>query len=156
MAASQIEEGSLESIFPNIVKEKNSSKRMNLANSVLVQNLKLVSFRNPPMQTYNVSNPIYSITATRVMDQDGIRRPTYREVRTTPKNGDVETMSEKLAYNKFIKDSEFETREVFEQGNIESIGARLETTRLDENQITQSVDSSKRIKKHKPEVNLDP
>ena len=99
------------------------------------------------MQTDNVGNPINSITTTRVMDQDGIRRPVERDVRTTPTHGGVETMSEKLAYCKFIKDSEFETREVFERENIENIGTRLETTRLD-GQMTQSVDISKRIKNH--------
>ena len=31
----------------------------------------------------------------------------------------TETISEKLAYRKFIKDSEFETRKVFERENIE-------------------------------------
>ena len=46
-------------------------------------------------------------------------------------HGEVETMSDKLAYRKFIKDSEFETREVFERVNIDNIGTRLETTRLD-------------------------
>ena len=104
-APSRIEEGSLESIFPKIVKESNSSERMNLANSLGVQTPKLVSFSNPPMQTYNVGNPIDSIAATRVMDQDRILRPTYRGVRTTPTHGDVKTMSEKLAYCKIIKDS---------------------------------------------------
>ena len=62
----------------------------------------------------------------------------------------------KLAYRKFIKDSEFETREVFERENIENIENRLETTQLDENQMTRSVDSSKRSENHEPEVNLDP
>ena len=76
------------------------------------------------MQTDNVGNPIYSIAATRVMDQDGIRRPTERDVRTTPTHGDVETIKEMLAYRKFIKDSEFETRELFERENIENIGTR--------------------------------
>ena len=89
------------------------------------------------------------------MYQDRIRRPADRDVRTTPTHGDIENISEKLAYCKFIKDSEFETREVFERENIENIGTRLETTRLDD-QMTRSVDSSKRSKKHKPEVNLDP
>ena len=121
-ASSRIEEGSLESICPKIVEESNSSERMNLANSVPVQTPKLVSFRHPPIQTDNVGNPIASIAATRVMDQDGIRRPVDRYVRTTPTHGDVETMSEKLAYRKFIKESEFETREVFERENIENIG----------------------------------
>ena len=80
------------------------------------------------MQTYNVGNPIDPIAANRVMDQDGIRKPTDRDVRTASTHGDVETMSEKLAYRKFIKDSEFETREVFEQENINNIATRLETT----------------------------
>ena len=78
---------------------------MNLANSLSVQTPKLVSFRHPPMQTDNVGNPIDPITATRVMDQDGIQRPADRYVRTTPTHGGVKTMSEKLAYRKFIKDS---------------------------------------------------
>ena len=88
---------------------------MNLANSVLVQTPKLVSFRHPPIQTDNVGNPIDSIAATRVMDQDGIWRLTDRDVSTAPTHGDIETISEKLAYRKYIKDSEFETREVFER-----------------------------------------
>ena len=58
-------------------------------------------------------------------------------------HGDVETRSEKLAYRKFIKDLEFETRKVFERENIErenirNIETRLKMTRLDENQMIQS------------------
>ena len=101
---------------------------MNLANSLGVQTPKLVSFRHPPMQTDNVNDPIDSIAATRVMDQYRIRRPTDRGVRTTPTHGDVETMSDNLAYGKFIKDSLFETREVFERENIKNIATQLETT----------------------------
>ena len=78
---------------------------MNLAKSLRVQTPKLVCFRHLLMQTDYVGNPIDSIAATRVMDQDGIRRPANRDVRATPTHGDVETMSEKLAYCKFIKDS---------------------------------------------------
>ena len=83
-----------------------------------------------------------------------------RDVRTAPTHGDIETISEKLAYRKYIKNSEFETRELFEREtsnqNIENIGTRLETTRLDKNQMNRSVDSSKRSKKHEPEVNPEP
>ena len=87
------------------------------------------------MQTYNVGHRSDGRVATRVVDQDGIWRPTDRDVRTTPTHVEIETISEKLAYCKFIKDSEIETREVFERENIENIGTRLETTRLDD-QIT--------------------
>ena len=53
----------------------------------------------------------------------------------------IETINEKLAYCKFIKDLEFETRKLFERENIgcENIGnieTRLEMTRLDKNQMT--------------------
>ena len=140
-ASPRIEEDSLKSIFPEIVEESYSSERMNVANPLGVQTPKLVSFRHLPMQTDNVGNPIDSIAATRVMDQDGIRRRSDRDFRKTLTHGNVETMSKKLAYRKFIKDSEFEIREVFEQENIENIGTRLETTQLDENQMTRSVDS---------------
>ena len=88
---------------------------MNLANSVLVRTPKLVSFRHPPMQIDNVGNLIDSIASTRVLDQDRIWRPTYSNIRTTTTHGEIETIIEKLAYHKFIKDSEFETREVFER-----------------------------------------
>ena len=73
---------------------------------------------------------------------------------------DIETISEKIAYHKHIRDSEFETREVFEREtsnqNIENIGTRLETTHLDEYQMTRSTDSSKYSKNHEQEVNPDP
>ena len=101
----QIEEGIPKSIFPEIAKEFNSSERINLANSFGIQTQKLVSFRHPYMQTDNVGHRSDGSIATRVVDQDGIRRPTYRDVRTAPMHGDVETMSAKLAYRKFIKDS---------------------------------------------------
>ena len=47
-ASSIIEEGSLENICPKTVEELNSSKRMNLASSLLVQTPKLVSFGTCP------------------------------------------------------------------------------------------------------------
>ena len=121
----RIEEGSPESIFTEIVKESNLSKRTNLANSLGVHTPKIVSFRHPPMQTDNVGYRSDGSVATRVVDQDGIWRPTDGDVRTTPTHGNIETISEKLAYRKFIKDSEIETREVFELENIENIGTRL-------------------------------
>ena len=87
---------------------------MNLANSLLVQNPKIVHFGHPPMETDNVGHRSDGSVATRDVDQDGIWRPTDRDVMTAPTHFDVETIREKLAYRKYIKDSEFETREVFE------------------------------------------
>ena len=113
---------------------------MNLANSMLVQNPKLVHFRHPPMETDNIGQQSDGSVATRVMDQDGIWRPTDKYVRMAPTHGDIETISEKLAYCKYIRDSEFETREVFKREktnkNIKNIGTRLNKTRLDDNKMT--------------------
>ena len=88
---------------------------MNLANSLGVHTPKIVSFRHPTMQTDNVGHRSDGSVAARVVDQDGIWRPTDRDVRTMPTHGENETIIEKLAYCKFIKDSEIETREVFER-----------------------------------------
>ena len=50
---------------------------------------------------------------------------------------DVETMSETTAYRNHIKNSEIETRNVFEQeASNENIVTRLDKTRLDNNQMT--------------------
>ena len=84
------------------------------------------------MQTDNVGHRSDGSVATRVVYQDRIWSPTDRDVRTAPTHGEIENMSEKLAHRKFIRDSNFETREVFEQENIENIGTRLETTQLDD------------------------
>ena len=81
------------------------------------------------MQTYNVGHWIDGRVANIVVDQDRIWRTTDRDVRTTPTHGNIETIGEKLADRKIIKDPEIKTREIFEQENIKNIGTRLETTR---------------------------
>ena len=85
---------------------------MNLAKYVLVQTPTFVSFGHPSIQTDNVGHLIDSIAATRILYQKGIWRPTERDVKMAPTHGNVETISEKLAFCKYIRYSEFETREV--------------------------------------------
>ena len=77
---------------------------MNFANTLGVQTPKLVLLRHPPMQTDNVGDRRDGGVTARVADQDGIWRPTDSNIRTAPTHGDVESISEKLAYRKFIKD----------------------------------------------------
>ena len=43
----------------------------------------------------------------------------FSNIKAAAIHGENETISEKLAYLKFIKDSEFETRKLFERENIE-------------------------------------
>ena len=71
------------------------------------------------MQTDNVGERRIGSVATRIANQDGIWKPTLSNIETAPTHGKIETISEKLAYRKFFKDSDFETREVFEQENFE-------------------------------------
>ena len=70
-------------------------------------------------------------------------------------------MNETTAYRNHIKNSEIETREVFEQetSSPENIQWTLPmniVTRLDNNQLTKSTDISKQEETNEPEVNPDP
>ena len=71
------------------------------------------------MQTDNVGKRRSGGVATRIANKDGMWKPTLIDIETAPTHGEIETISEKLAYRKFIKDSEFETSKVFERENIE-------------------------------------
>ena len=67
-------------------------------------------------------------------------------------------MSETTAYRNHIKNFELETREFYEQEtwSPENIQQTLTTdmvTRLDDNQLTLSTDSSKHEETHEPEEN---
>ena len=150
----RIVEGSLESIFRKVVEKSDSSERMNLANSLSVHTPELVLLRRTPMQTDNVDEQRGGGAATRITDKDGIWRPTLSNIKAAAIHGKSEAISEKLAYHKFIKDSEFETRKVLERENIEerenikNIGTRLGMTRLDDKQMTRSENSSTHSKNH--------
>ena len=74
------------------------------------------------MQTENVGERRGGGAATSIANQDEIWRPTLGDIKTAAIHGKSETISEKLAYRKFIKDLEFETIEVFEQ--VKYRGAR--------------------------------
>ena len=92
------------------------------------------------METENVGNRLDGIVATRVVDLNRIWRSTVRDVSMAHTHDDIETISEKIAYRKYIRDSEFETREFLEREtsnkNIENIGTRLDKTKLDNIQMT--------------------
>ena len=70
-------------------------------------------------------------------------------------------MSETTAYRNHIKNSEIETREVFERETLspENIQRTLPMnfeTRLDNNKLNRSTDSSKHEETYEPELNPDP
>ena len=119
---------------------------MNLANSFSIETPKLVHFGHPPIETENAGNLLNVIVTTRIENSDRIWRHTDRDDRMAHTH-DIETISERIAYRKHIRDLEFETRECFEREtsnkNIENIATQLDKTRLDTNQMSRSTDSLK-------------
>ena len=144
LESSCIEEVGVKSIFPEIGKEFNSSVRVNLANSVLSKSPKFISLRHLTVETADIRN-INFTTSTRVKNLSRLRRDTERYDRLGYTH-DFETMIETTAYCNHIKNSELETREVFERETLspENIERKLPTdvvTRLYDNQLTRSKDS---------------
>ena len=85
---------------------------MNLANSLKIETRKIIHFGHPPIETENVGNLLDGIVATRINKSDRIwrRRARYNRMAHTH---DIETISEKIAYHKNIRDSEFENQKSF-------------------------------------------
>ena len=159
LESSCIEKVGVKIIFPEIRKEFISSVQMNLANSVLSEIPKFISLGHQTVETADIRNINFS-TSTRAKSLHGLRRDMERDDRLGYKH-DFVTMSERTAYRNHIKNSEIETREVFEQEtwNPENIQRTLSmniVTRLDNNQLTRSAHTSKHEETHELEVNPDP
>ena len=107
---------------------------MNLTHSLSVQTPDLVSFRHPTIQTDNVGDRRSGGITTRIANKYGIWEPTLSDIGTSATHGKIKTISEKLAYRKYIKYLESETSKVFEREifeerkNINDIETRLEMT----------------------------
>ena len=131
---------------------------MNLANSVLSESPNFISLGHPTIKTVDIGN-IDLATSTRAKSLIRLRRDTERDDRLVYTH-DFETMSETTAYHNHINNSELETREVFERetwspGNIQQTLPTDIVTRLDDNQLTQSTDSSKHEEMNEPQVKPD-
>ena len=112
---------------------------MNLTKSVLHESSKFKHLGHPPVETADIRNLDY-IRATRPNNCNGLWRSTDRDDILGYAH-DFETMSKRTAYRDYIKNSEIETREVFEQETLrpENIQRTLPmniVTRLDNNQFT--------------------
>ena len=113
---------------------------MNLANYLVIEIPKIINFGYQPIETNNLGNLLDGIVATSLDNSNCIWRRTDRDNRMAHTH-DVETMSETTAYCNNNKNSEIETRNVFEREapnkNIENIVTRLDKTQLDNNQMTR-------------------
>ena len=81
---------------------------MNLANSVPVKTSDLVSFWYPTVNTENVTDRRSGGVATSIADKDGIWRPKPSNIGTAVTHGEIKNISEKLAFNKYLKELNFE------------------------------------------------
>ena len=93
-----------------------SSVRMNLANSVFSEILKFERLGHPPIETADIRNLDY-ISAITPKNYNGLRRNTDRDY-WLGYTHDFETMSKTTAYCNHIKNSEIETRGVFERETL--------------------------------------
>ena len=146
MESSWTEEEILKSIFPELGTELEPSIRVNLAKSIFCKRPKFKNLEHPPIETADIQNLDY-ISATRPKNCNMLLRSTDRDDRLGYTH-DFQTISEMAAYCNHIKNSEIETREVFEQEtpSPQNIQRKLPmniVTWLDNNQLTQSTDSSK-------------
>ena len=70
--STDIFEGDAEILNVKKIKKFDSSGRVNFANSIPVETPDLVPFRDPPVQTYNVTDGRTAGVTTRIADTDGI------------------------------------------------------------------------------------
>ena len=92
---------------------------MNLASSVPVKTPDLVSFRDPTVNTDNVTDRRSGGVATRIADKDGIWGPKPSDIGTAAPHDEIKNISEKLAFSKYLKELDFETIKMLEQKHKE-------------------------------------
>ena len=79
----------------------------------------LVSFRDPTVNTDNVTDQRSGGVATRIAYKDGIWGPKPSDIGTTATHDEIKNISEKLAFRKYIKDLDFETIKMLEREHKE-------------------------------------
>ena len=115
---------------------------LNLTNSVSVESPDLVSFRDPPVETQNVTDGRSGGVATNIADKDRIWIPSPSDIGTAATHDDVKNINEKLAFRKYLNELDFETIQMLEQDhrareNMENIVTRLRMIRIDEQKMEE-------------------
>ena len=122
---------------------------MNLANSVPVKTPDLVSFRDPPVNTDNVTDRRSGSVASKIADKDGIWRPKPSNIGTAATQDEIKNISGKLAFSKYLKELDFETIKILQRDhkareNMKEIETRLSMTRIDEQKM-ENIEEGKNI-----------
>ena len=110
---------------------------MNFANSIPVESPDLVPFRDPPVQTYNVTDGGTAGVTNRIADKDEIWRAGPRDIRVAATHASDKDSAAKLAYRKFLNDLDLKTIQMLErdkraQENIENNLTRTDRQNLGE------------------------
>ena len=104
MESTDIFEDAAESLNVKISKQFDSSVRVNFANSIPVESPDLVPFRDPPVQTYNITDGGTGGVTTSIADKDGIGRAGPSDIRVAATHAKEKYFAAKLAYRKFLND----------------------------------------------------
>ena len=87
---------------------------MNFANSVPVESPDLVSFRDPPVETHNVTDGRTGGVATSIADKDRIWRASTSGIGTAATYADLKNINEKLVFRKYLNELDFGTIQMIE------------------------------------------
>ena len=80
---------------------------MNLANSVQVESPDLVFFRDPSVETHNVTDGRSGGVATSISDKDRIWRASPSNIVTAATHDNLKNINEKLAFRKYLNELDF-------------------------------------------------
>ena len=77
---------------------------MNFAKSVPVESPDLVSFKDPPVETHNVTDGRSGGVATSIAEKDRIWRASPSNIGTAVTHSDLKNINEKLAFCKYLNE----------------------------------------------------
>ena len=104
---------------------------MNFANSIPVETPDLVPMRNPPVQTYNVTDGRTAGVTTRVSDTDGIWRAGPGDIRDAALHDSDKDSAAKIAYRNFLNDLDLETIQMLERDKRARENIEINLTRTE-------------------------
>ena len=87
----------------------------NFANSIPVESPELVPFRDPPVQTNNITDGGTGGVTTRIADKDGIWRARPSDIIMAATHASHKDFDAKLAYCKYLNDLDLETIQMLER-----------------------------------------
>ena len=134
--SSGIIESAPENVFVKNSEQFESSGRVNFANSVPVESPDLVSFRDPPVETHNITDGGTGGVATSISDKDRIWRVSPSDIGTAATHANLKDFNEKLEFREYLNDLDLETIQMLERDkrareNMENNLTRLRKTRID-------------------------